>query len=82
VTVVLVAAGHAFACEGVGGIVSLQLGITIACCEGGIGHKARRTNAELVAIKKLRVRESEKMACGQGIEECTCRSACDTVKSG
>jgi hypothetical protein len=36
----------------------------------------------LAAINKLRVRESEARAGGQGIEECTCRSACDAVKSG
>jgi hypothetical protein len=82
-TVVLVAAGHALACEGVGGIVSLESGTTIACCGGGgIGHKARRTKAELTAINKLRVRESEARACGQGIEKSTCRSAYDTVKTG
>jgi hypothetical protein len=81
VTVLLVAAGHALAFEGVGDIVSLQ-STTIACCGGGIRHKARRTKAELAAINKLRVSESEARACGQGIEECTCRSACDTLKSG
>jgi hypothetical protein len=67
VTVVLVAAGHAHACEGVGGIVSLKLGTTIACClGGGMGQIARRTKAELAAINKHRVRESEARVCGQG----------------
>jgi hypothetical protein len=82
VAVVLVTAGHALACEGVDGIVSLEVGATIAWCRRCTGHKARRTKAELAAVNKLRVRESETRACGQGIEKCTCSSACDTVKSG
>jgi hypothetical protein len=82
VTVVLETAGHALACEGVGGIVTLTLVTTMTCCGTGIEDKTRRPKVELAANNKVTVREGEKRACGRGIEECTCRSAGDVMKPG
>jgi hypothetical protein len=55
---------------------------TIACCGGEPRVQSQTPRAELAAINKLRLSKKETMACGQGIEECTCRSAGDTVKPG
>jgi hypothetical protein len=82
VTAVLETAGHALACEGVGGILTMTLGATMTCGGRGIEDKTRQPKAELAANNKVTVTEGEKRACGQGIEECTCNSAGDIVKPG
>jgi hypothetical protein len=44
--------------------------------------QSQTTQAELAAAEKLEFRKHEAITCGQGIEECTCRSARDTVSLG
>jgi hypothetical protein len=85
VTVVFVTAGHALACEGVGGIITFKLGTELARWAGaGIGHHARRPKAELAANKKLESERVRRWRVGKvsSLKECTCSSAGDMVKSG
>jgi hypothetical protein len=61
----------------------LEVGSCDNMVPGG-GHlgQSQTTQAKLAAAENVRYRKHEAITCGQGIEECTCRSAGDTVSLG